>query len=73
MRLGKSALAAVAAVSLVGAPVIAQASSAQRAADTSEEEGFAGIALPILLIGAAAVIGGIVAVADSKDNSPTSP
>ncbi|APG63038.1 hypothetical protein LPB140_09835 [Sphingorhabdus lutea] len=73
MRKTKFALAVVAAASLVTAPVIAQATTAQRAADTSEEESFAGIPLPVLLIGSLAIIGGIVAAATSGDDLPTSP
>jgi hypothetical protein len=82
MRFGKIGMAAVAAASLVSAPVFAQAAqpvasiaTADRAstatADDSELEGGAGIIIAILA--AAAVIAGIIVAADGSDDTPTSP
>ncbi|GAB5488579.1 MAG: hypothetical protein Pars2KO_21490 [Parasphingorhabdus sp.] len=79
MRFGKLGMAAVAAASLVSAPVMAQAvetssqsvrTSAQ-AADESELEGGSGIILAILA--AAAIIAGIIIAADGSEDTPTSP
>jgi len=82
MRFGKIGMAAVAAASLVSAPVFAQAAqpvasiaTADRASTTtaadSELEGGSGIILAILA--AAAVIAGIIVAADGSDDTPTSP
>ncbi len=79
MRFGKLGMAAVAAASLVSAPVMAQAvesvSQPVRAgvqtADESDLEGGSGIILAILA--AAAVIAGIIIAADGSEDTPTSP
>lgn len=80
MRFGKLGMAAVAAASLVSAPVLAQAvqpvsSQVERtgasAADESNLEGGSGIVLAILA--AAAVIAGIIIAADGSEDTPTSP
>lgn len=78
MRFGKIGMAAVAAASLVSAPVFAQAAPASQpvraaasTADESNVEGGSGIILAILA--AAAVIAGIIIAADGSDNTPTSP
>lgn len=79
MRFGKLGMAAVAAASLVSAPVMAQAvesvsqpvrTSAQTA-DESDLEGGSGIIIAILA--AAAVIAGIIIAADGSEDTPTSP
>jgi len=85
MRLGKLSLAAVAAASLVSAPVMAEslspaaksvgASKVKRVGATTKEEsklgGGSGVIVAILA--AVAVIGGIVIAAGNDDNKPTSP
>ncbi len=81
MRFGKIGMAAVAAASLVSAPVMAQAqqpvSSAPEAARTGADasgenlEGGSGIILAILA--AAAIIAGIIIAADGSDDTPISP
>ena len=81
MRFGKIGMAAVAAASLVSAPVLAQAaqpvSSVSQArtvavsADDSDLEGGSGIIIAVLA--AAAVIAGIIIAADGSDDTPTSP
>ena len=79
MRFGKLGMAAVAAASMVSAPVMAQAvesvsqpvpASAQTA-DENDLEGGSGIIIAILA--AAAVIAGIIIAADGSDDTPTSP
>jgi hypothetical protein len=77
MRFGKNSMAAIAAATLLIAPVVAQAApakvarvSAQRA-DESKLEG--GSSIIIAILAAAAVIAGIVIAADGGDDSPTSP
>lgn len=82
MRFGKIGMAAIAAASLVSAPVLAQAaqpvksvSAPVRAGTTADSdsklEGSSGIIIAVLA--AAAVIGGIIIAADGDSNSPTSP
>ncbi len=81
MRFGKIGMAAVAAASLVSAPVFAQAqqpvSSTSEAARTGANasgedlEGGSGVILAVLA--AAAVIAGIIIAADGSDDTPTSP
>ncbi|SIN89603.1 hypothetical protein SAMN02745824_2207 [Parasphingorhabdus marina DSM 22363] len=80
MRFGKVGMAAVAAASLVSAPVFAQAvqpvsSQVERVgaatSDESELEGGSGIIIAVLA--AAAVIAGIIIAADGSDDTPTSP
>ncbi len=80
MRFGKLGMAAVAAASLVSAPVLAQAvqpvsSQVERtgatAADENNLEGGSGIILAVLA--AAAVIAGIIIAADGSEDTPTSP
>lgn len=85
MRFGKFSLAAVAAASLVSAPVMAQslspaakavgASKVKRiGAGTNEEnkqDGGTGVIVAILA--AVAVVGGIIIAAGNDDDGPTSP
>ena len=81
MRFGKIGMAAIAAASLVSAPVLAQAQqpvssmseAARTGADASGEdlEGGSGIVLAILA--AAAIIAGIIIAADGSDDDPISP
>jgi len=83
MRFGKISLAAVAAASLVSAPVMAQSlspaaksvgvSKIKRAGASSQEENKAASGVIIALLAAAAVIGGIVIAAGNDDDGPTSP
>lgn len=76
MRFGKISLAAIAAVSMVAAPIVAQAAPAVERAATelqgeSKLKGSTGIILALLA--AAAIIAGIVVAADNEDDLPTSP
>ncbi len=78
MRFGKLGMAAIAAVSLVGTPVLAQAgkTEAVRVDATAKKkkndaEGSTGIIIGV--VAAAAIIGGIVILADGSDDAPTSP
>ena len=85
MRFGKLSLAAIAAASLVSAPVMAQslslaakavgASKAKRVGANTKEEnklgGGSGVIFAVLA--AVAAIGGIVIAAGNDDNAPTSP
>ena len=71
MRLSKI-LTAAATLSLVTAPIAAQAATPVRAASTQDGEEIAGVSPIILILVAAAVIGVIVIVA-SDDNKPASP
>jgi len=85
MRFGKLSLAAIAAASLVSAPVMAQslspaakavgASKVKRVGVATKEEnklgGGSGVIVAVLA--AVAVIGGIVIAAGNDDNAPTSP
>lgn len=85
MRFGKFSLAAVAAASLVSAPVMAQslspaakavgASKVKRVgAGTNEENKQAGgTGVIVAILAAVAVIGGIVIAAGNDDDGPTSP
>lgn len=63
-----------ASLALVATPVVAQATTADRASApagaTSELEGGSGIIIAILA--AAAIIGGIIVAADSDDDTPAS-
>jgi hypothetical protein len=71
MRLSKI-LTAAATLSLVTAPVAAQAATPARHASTQDGEDLVGISPIILVLVAAAVIGVIVIVA-SDNNKPASP
>jgi hypothetical protein len=85
MRFGKLSLAAVAAASLVSAPVMAQslspaakavgASKVKRVgANTAEESKLGGgSGVIVAVIAAVAVIGGIIIAAGNDDDAPTSP
>jgi hypothetical protein len=73
----RSLLAATAALSLVASPALARTSanveriSAPVAQEESDVEGGSGILIAILA--AAAVIAGIIIVADGSEDAPTSP
>ena len=85
MRFGKISLAAIAAASMVSAPVMAQSMSpAAKAVATSkvkragastkgENKLGGGSGVIIAILAAAAVIGGIVIAAGNDDDGPTSP
>ena len=85
MRFGKISLAAIAAASLVSAPVMAQslspaakavgASKVKRAgaATTEESKIGGGSGVIVAIVAAAAVIAGIVIAAGNDDDAPTSP
>ena len=85
MRFGKISLAALAAASLVSAPVMAQSlSPAAKAvgtskvkrvgANTQEESKLGGgSGVIVAVLAAVAVIGGIVIAAGNDDDEPTSP
>ncbi len=79
MRIGKISLAAIAVVTMAGAPVLAQATAAKsavsrasvEATDENNLEGGSGII--IALLAAAAIIGGIIIAAGNDDDTPVSP
>ena len=84
MRFGKNSLAAMAAATLVLAPVAAQAAPAAKSTATAQVErvgadrknenkleGGSGIIIAILA--AAAIIAGIIIAADNNEDTPTSP
>ncbi len=75
MTMLKKAAIAFAAVSMVAAPVAATAAPIAdlRAASIVEDANEAGASWVLILFGLAAAVGGIVAIADGSDNSPTSP
>ena len=85
MRFGKISLAAIAAASLVSAPVMAQslspaakavgASKVKRAGAATKEESKlgGGSGVIVAIVAAAAVIAGIVIAAGNDDDAPTSP
>ena len=79
MSFGKISMMAAVAMSLVGAPVLAQAANpaaslsvARTGANVGKKSDLAGGSLLLALLAAAAVVGGIVIVADS-DDEPASP
>jgi hypothetical protein len=71
MRLPKI-LTAAAMVSLVTAPIAAQAATPARAASTHDGQDLVGISPILLILAAAAAIGVIVLVSDDN-NEPASP
>jgi hypothetical protein len=85
MRFGKFSLAAVAAASLLSAPVLAQAAPAASkavgvskvkrvgAASGEESKIGGGSGVIVAVVAALAVIGGIVIAAGNDDDAPTSP
>ena len=83
MRFGKVSLAAIAAASLISAPVVAQAvqpaskataAQAKRAGVAKEESKLGGgSGVIVAVLAAAAVIAGIVIAAGNDDDAPTSP
>ena len=84
MRFGKITLAAVAAASLVSAPVMAQSLSPSAhvagiskvkrvGGSASEESKLRGGGVIIAILAAAAVIAGIIIVSGNNKNRPTSP
>ncbi len=78
MRIGKISLAAIAVVTMAGAPVVAQVATAQssevRASVASDDENnIQGSGIIIAILAAAAIIGGIIIAADNDDDEPTSP
>jgi hypothetical protein len=83
MRIGKKSFAALAAASMLIAPVAAQAAPTAKAkstasvkrtgADRKAENKIEGTAAILAALAAAAIIAGIVIASDSKDNSPSSP
>jgi hypothetical protein len=75
MTMFKKAAVAFAAVSMVAAPVAATAAPIAdlRAASVIEDASEANTSWVLILFGLAAAIGGIVALADGSDDSPTSP
>jgi hypothetical protein len=83
MRFGKVSLAALAAASLISAPVVANAATAKTPAKASVKRAGAatkeesklggGSGVIVAVIAAAAVIAGIVIAAGNDDDAPTSP
>jgi hypothetical protein len=71
MRLSKI-LTAAALVSLVTAPIAAQAATPVRAASTHEGEDIAGIS-PLILVLIAAGLVAVILVASDNNNEPESP
>ena len=65
-------LTAAAMVSLVTAPIAAQAATPVRAASSHDGEDIAGVSTLLLLLAAAAVVAVVVIVADDN-NKPVSP
>ena len=74
MRLSKI-LTAAAMVSLVAAPVAAQASDnlPARAASQDDGQAIAGVSTVVIVLGVLALIGIIVLIADDGNDHPTSP
>jgi hypothetical protein len=81
MRFSKISLAALAAATLVSAPVVAQAKSTakqavakvERKAAARKSESKMGGSILLAILALAAVVGGIVIATGSDDNTPTSP
>jgi hypothetical protein len=84
MRFGKISLAAIAAASLVSAPVMAQVAAPAKAtavskvqrvgkARTAENKLGKGSGVIVALLAAAGIIGGIVIAAGNNADTPTSP
>ena len=71
MKLSKI-LTAAATLSLVTAPIAAQAATPVRAASTQDGEDIAGVS-PIILILVAAVVIGVILIVASDNNKPASP
>jgi len=79
MSFGKISMLAVTAMSLVSAPVLAQAANpaaslsvARTGAKIGKKSEVAGSSLLLLLLAAAAVVGGAIIIADD-DDEPASP
>ena len=68
-------LAAAAAISLIAAPVAAQASDnlPARAASQDDGQGIAGVSTVVIVLGVLALIGIIILIADNGNNNPSSP
>lgn len=78
MRIGKISLAAIAVVTMAGAPVVAQVVAAKSAvsrasAQTADENNLKGSGIIIGLLALTAIVGGIVIAAGNDDDAPTSP
>jgi hypothetical protein len=84
MRFGKISLAALAAASLVSAPVMAQVAAPAKStavakiqrvgkANTAENKLGKGSSVIVALLAAAAIIGGIAIAAGNNSDTPTSP
>jgi len=71
MKLTK-VLTAAAMVSLVTAPIAAQAATPARASSSQDGEDIAGIS-PILLVLAAAIVIGVIVIVADDNNKPASP
>lgn len=64
----RNALAATAALSLVAAPAVAEATFDRAAAPVEGESELAGSSIVIALLAAAAVVGGIIIAVDDDDD-----
>ncbi len=79
MRIGKISLAAIAVVTMAGAPVLAQATATKSAISrasveaTGENNLEGGSGIILALLAAAAIIGGIIVAAGNDDDTPVSP
>lgn len=76
MNIFNKAAVAIAATSMVIAPVAASAAPLADLRAVSAVEGesdVAGSSWILILLGVAAAIGGIIAIADGSDDEPTSP
>lgn len=79
MRIGKISLAAIAVVTMAGAPVLAQATATKsavsrasvEASDENNIQGGSGILIGLLALGA--LIGGIIVATGNDDDTPVSP
>lgn len=77
MRIGKISLAAVAVVTMAGAPVLAQVAAntsvSRTSVESADEDNIAGSGVIIGILAAAAVIGGIIIASSNDEDAPTSP
>lgn len=77
MRIGKISLAAVAVVTIAGAPVLAQVAAntsvSRTSVESADENNIAGSGIIIGILAISAIIGGIIIAADNDEDAPTSP
>ncbi len=74
MTIKNTVMGAAAAISLVSAPAMAQAVSAERSAEAADKTSkLEGESIVPAILAAAIVIGGIILIATDDDDAPTSP